>query len=34
VFNGTQLKLIIWYDNEAGFSNQLLRLMRQVGAMI
>lgn len=34
VFNGTQLKLIIWYDNEAGFTNQLLRLMRQVGSVM
>ncbi|WP_022662754.1 type I glyceraldehyde-3-phosphate dehydrogenase [Paucidesulfovibrio longus] len=34
VFGGTQLKLIVWYDNEAGFTNQLLRLMRKVGGMI
>ncbi|MEF2144485.1 MAG: type I glyceraldehyde-3-phosphate dehydrogenase [Desulfovibrionaceae bacterium] len=33
VFNGTQLKLIIWYDNEAGFTNQLLRLMNKVAGM-
>lgn len=26
------LKLIIWYDNEAGFTSQLLRLIRMVGA--
>lgn len=24
-------KLIIWYDNEAGFTNQLLRLIKMVG---
>lgn len=33
VMNDTQLKLIIWYDNEAGFTNQLLRLIRKVAAM-
>lgn len=26
------LKLIIWYDNEAGFTNQLLRLIRMVAS--
>ena len=31
VFNGTMAKLIIWYDNEAGFTNQLVRLLRLVG---
>ncbi len=30
VINGTMLKLIIWYDNEAGFTNQLLRLIHKV----
>ena len=34
VMGGTQLKLIIWYDNEAGFTNQLLRLTRKVAGMI
>ncbi|MGE4506376.1 MAG: type I glyceraldehyde-3-phosphate dehydrogenase [Desulfovibrionaceae bacterium] len=33
VMDGTQLKLIIWYDNEAGFTNQLLRLIKKVAAM-
>jgi glyceraldehyde 3-phosphate dehydrogenase len=28
--DGTMLKLLLWYDNEAGFSNQLLRLTRMV----
>lgn len=32
VMDGTLLKLIIWYDNEAGFTNQLMRLLRLVGA--
>lgn len=31
VIDGTMLKLIIWYDNEAGFTNQLVRLLRMVG---
>ncbi|MFW6243872.1 MAG: type I glyceraldehyde-3-phosphate dehydrogenase, partial [Desulfovibrionales bacterium] len=34
VMNGTMLKLIIWYDNESGFSNQLLRLARKVAAVL
>jgi glyceraldehyde 3-phosphate dehydrogenase len=28
VMDDTLLKLIVWYDNEAGFCNQLLRLMK------
>ncbi|WP_045214964.1 type I glyceraldehyde-3-phosphate dehydrogenase [Desulfonatronovibrio magnus] len=32
VMNGTMVKLIIWYDNEAGFCNQFLRLMEKVKA--
>ncbi|AAS96617.1 type I glyceraldehyde-3-phosphate dehydrogenase [Nitratidesulfovibrio vulgaris] len=31
VIDKTMLKLIIWYDNEAGFTNQLVRLLRMVG---
>ncbi len=34
VIGGTMLKLIIWYDNEAGFTNQLLRLTRKVAGML
>lgn len=34
VMGGTQLKLIIWYDNEAGFTNQLLRLTKKVASMV
>ncbi len=30
VMGGTQVKLLIWYDNEAGFTNQLHRLCRMV----
>ncbi len=33
VMNGTQVKLIVWYDNEAGFTNQLVRLIRMVAAL-
>ncbi|XPV74821.1 MAG: type I glyceraldehyde-3-phosphate dehydrogenase [Desulfovibrio sp.] len=32
VMGDTQVKLIIWYDNEAGFTNQLLRLMGMAAA--
>lgn len=28
------LKVLVWYDNEAGFTNQLLRLIRLVGGKI
>ena len=30
VMDETMIKLIIWYDNEAGFSNQLLRLVKMI----
>ena len=32
VLDGTMVKVLIWYDNEAGFTNQLLRLLRMVGS--
>ena len=32
VIDGTLVKIIIWYGNEAGFTNQLVRLLRLVGA--
>ena len=31
VLDGTMVKLLIWYDNESGFTNQLLRLLTMVG---
>ena len=34
VMNGTMIKIIVWYDNEAGFTNQLLRLTKMVGASL
>lgn len=30
VMDDTMVKLLVWYDNEAGFTNQLLRLVRMV----
>jgi len=30
VMDETMIKLIVWYDNEAGFSNQLLRLVKMI----
>ncbi len=34
VMNDNMLKVLIWYDNEAGFTNQLLRLVNMVGKSI
>jgi glyceraldehyde 3-phosphate dehydrogenase len=34
VIDGTQLKLVIWYDNESGYSNQLVRLLRKMAASL
>ncbi|MFN2267668.1 MAG: type I glyceraldehyde-3-phosphate dehydrogenase [Desulfonatronovibrio sp.] len=34
VMGDTMVKLIVWYDNEAGFCNQFLRLMNKVKADI
>jgi glyceraldehyde 3-phosphate dehydrogenase len=34
VTDGSLLKLIVWYDNEAGFTHQLLRLARKAAQMI
>jgi len=34
VMDGTQLKVVIWYDNETGFTNQLVRLIKMVGASL
>ncbi|WP_374289069.1 type I glyceraldehyde-3-phosphate dehydrogenase [Desulfovibrio desulfuricans] len=31
VLDGTMVKLLIWYDNESGFTNQLMRLLLMVG---
>ena len=34
VMSGNMLKVLIWYDNEAGFTNQLLRLITMVGGEV
>lgn len=34
VMDGNMVKVLIWYDNEAGFTNQLARLLRMVGASL
>ncbi|MFV0349279.1 MAG: type I glyceraldehyde-3-phosphate dehydrogenase [Halodesulfovibrio sp.] len=34
VIDGTLIKLIIWYDNEAGFTHQLVRLLKKVGTSL
>jgi glyceraldehyde 3-phosphate dehydrogenase len=34
VLDGTLAKVLIWYDNEAGFTNQLLRLIKLAGSMM
>jgi len=33
VLDGTLAKVIAWYDNEAGFTNQLVRLIKKVAAL-
>ncbi|HCU68629.1 MAG TPA: type I glyceraldehyde-3-phosphate dehydrogenase, partial [Desulfomicrobium sp.] len=34
VMNGSMVKIIVWYDNEAGFTHQLKRLVAMVGAKL
>ena len=34
VMGKTHLKLVIWYDNESGYSNQLVRLLRKMAASL
>ncbi|MEF3696611.1 type I glyceraldehyde-3-phosphate dehydrogenase [Desulfolutivibrio sp.] len=34
VLDGSLAKVLIWYDNEAGFTNQLLRLIKLAGSMM
>ena len=34
VMDRSMVKMLIWYDNEAGFTNQLLRLIRHVGSFM
>ena len=30
VVDGTQLKLLVWYDNEWGYANRLMELVAKV----
>ena len=32
ILDGTMAKVLSWYDNEAGFTNQLVRLIKKVAA--
>jgi glyceraldehyde 3-phosphate dehydrogenase len=32
VINGTQVKVLIWYDNEIGYVNRMMELVRKVVA--
>lgn len=34
VMDGTMVKVIVWYDNEAGFTHQLVRLTAKVAALL
>ncbi|WP_028586202.1 type I glyceraldehyde-3-phosphate dehydrogenase [Desulfocurvus vexinensis] len=34
VMDKTHLKLVVWYDNESGYSNQLVRLLRKMAASL
>ncbi|UJX39383.1 type I glyceraldehyde-3-phosphate dehydrogenase [Desulfovibrio sp. JY] len=33
VLDGTMAKILAWYDNEAGFTNQLVRLIKKVASL-
>jgi glyceraldehyde 3-phosphate dehydrogenase len=30
VINGTQVKLLVWYDNEIGYVNRMMELVSKV----
>jgi len=32
VIDGTQVKVLAWYDNEWGYANRLVELVEQVAA--
>ena len=34
VVDGTQVKVLAWYDNEWGYSNRLVEVAARVGATI
>jgi glyceraldehyde 3-phosphate dehydrogenase len=33
VVNGTAVKLYLWYDNEWGYANRVIDLLRMVGEL-
>jgi glyceraldehyde 3-phosphate dehydrogenase len=34
VIDGTQVKILAWYDNEWGYANRLVELARKVAASL
>lgn len=34
VINGTQLKLLVWYDNEIGYVHRMMELVKKVGQQL
>ena len=34
VIDGTQVKILVWYDNEWGYANRLVELARKVAAFL
>jgi glyceraldehyde 3-phosphate dehydrogenase len=34
VINGTQVKILAWYDNEWGYANRLMELVRKVAGSL
>lgn len=34
VVNGTQVKILIWYDNEVGYVNRMMELVQKVAALL
>lgn len=34
VINGTQLKLLVWYDNEIGYVHRMMELVKKVGTQL
>ena len=34
VVNGTQVKILVWYDNEWGYANRLVELVIKLAASL
>jgi len=34
VVDATQLKLLVWYDNEVGYANRMMELVRKVAMSV